>query len=78
MEFAHVDLQSDKEVVLAAVKRAGGSLQYASDDLRADSKIVHAACDESPFASEYSLLHEVVLAQYTARLAMEEEEDIDG
>ena len=37
-------LQRDKSVVLAAVRRDGHALLWASDDLKDDYDVVHAAC----------------------------------
>jgi hypothetical protein len=56
LENVSVELQGDKEVVLAAVKRRGNALEYASLELRDDVEIVKVAIDNWPgsvyFASE--------------------------
>jgi hypothetical protein len=49
--------QDDRDVVLAAVKKSGKALQYASASLRNDVQVVLTACmqkynDAIPFASE--------------------------
>ena len=56
LENVSVELQGDKEVVLAAVERNGTALQYASLELQDDVEIVKVAIDNWPmsvyFASE--------------------------
>jgi hypothetical protein len=56
LENVSVELQGDKEIVLAAVERRGNALEYASLELRDDVEIVKVAIDNWPssmyFASE--------------------------
>ena len=44
LEYASDELREDREIVLVAVKKAGGlALRYASDELKGDREIVRAA-----------------------------------
>jgi hypothetical protein len=43
-------MQADRDVVLAAVDQDGNALQYADDDLRADSEIALLALHQRPEA----------------------------
>eukprot|EP01061_Rhynchopus_euleeides_P009718 TRINITY_DN1895_c0_g3_i1.p1 TRINITY_DN1895_c0_g3~~TRINITY_DN1895_c0_g3_i1.p1 ORF type:complete len:266 (+),score=36.98 TRINITY_DN1895_c0_g3_i1:51-848(+) len=43
LESAHITVQRDREIVLAAVQRNGASLKYADDTLKGDREIVLAA-----------------------------------
>lgn len=47
-------LKADKEVVLAAVKQNGLSLEHASKELRADKEVILAAAKEDGRALEYA------------------------
>ena len=49
------ELRADKEVVLAAVKQDGRSLEYASAKLRADKEVVLSAVKQDGRSLEYAL-----------------------
>lgn len=48
------DLRDNKQVVLAAVKKYGSSLRYASKRLRDDRDVVYAAVSKHGYALEYA------------------------
>ena len=67
LEYASVDLQADREVVLAAVQQRGYALEYASAELKADREFVLAAVQWNGYAlqdasAELQADREVVLA----------------
>jgi len=47
-------LQSDKQVVMAAVKQDGGALEFASKKLKADKQVVMAAVKQNQWALKYA------------------------
>ena len=51
----HTPLRSDKKLVLAAVKKDGSALRYASDDLRACKEVVVAAVKSDAAALSHVL-----------------------
>jgi hypothetical protein len=53
LEFAPLELRSNKEIVLRAVTQNGLALQYASDSLLQDLDIVRAAVKQNSLAFEY-------------------------
>ena len=52
--YVSAELQADREVVLAAVQQAVGSLFYASKELQADREVVLAAVQTCASALEYA------------------------
>jgi hypothetical protein len=55
LQYASIELQNNKEIVLEAVKQRGRSLKYASNELKNNKEIVMAAiknnCHSLKFAS---------------------------
>ena len=43
---ASIELRADREVVLAAVAKRGGAIEYASEELRADRGVVLTAVEQ--------------------------------
>ena len=65
IEYASVELKTDKEVVLAAVQQTGWALEYASAELQADKEAVLAAVQQNGLVlacAELKADKEVVLA----------------
>ena len=51
--YASAEVQADREVVLASVKRFGPALRYASTELQADREVVLAAVKKQGYVLEY-------------------------
>ena len=47
LQYAHVKLKADRQVVIAAVSKDGNCLQHADTTLRADLNVVKIAVSES-------------------------------
>ena len=54
MQMCSATRHSDREDVLAAVRRKGYELEYASAELRADREVVLAAVQSDPDALQYA------------------------
>eukprot|EP00971_Amphidinium_carterae_P136529 2705117-Amphidinium_carterae.1 len=48
------EFRSDRDVVLAAVKRDGCALQHAAENLQGDHEVVLAAVEETYWALQYA------------------------
>ncbi len=53
LEYAKL-FQNDKEIVLVAVNQEGGSLEFASEDLKNDKEVVMAAVEQDGLSLEYA------------------------
>jgi len=51
---APLDIRASRDVVMAAVKRDGKALEYASPELQADPDVVFAAQEQNGFAFSYA------------------------
>ena len=52
--YASAEVQADREVVLASVKRFGPALRYASTELQADREVVLAAVKKQGYVLHYA------------------------
>lgn len=53
LNYLYENLTSDKELVLACVKKSGMNLQYASEDIKNDKEVVFAAITNDKNATLY-------------------------
>ena len=54
MKDASKELQGNKDIVMAAVKNQGFTLQYTSDELKGDFDIVMAAVKQCGYALQFA------------------------
>ena len=74
--YASAEVQADREVVLASVKRFGPALRYASTELQADREVVLAAVKKQGYVLKYYASTEMLSDREIVLAAMQNECDV--